>query len=147
CSEATGACASTNNTASCDDGNFCTSDDVCADGACTGGGATACDDDDVCTTDSCDEAADTCTHGAAADGISCDDDQFCTVGDTCGAGACIGGCAPNCDDDNACTTDSCNEETDSCAAAPVEDGLTCDDGVFCTIDDVCHSGTCVGGAP
>ncbi len=39
----------------------------------------------------------------------------------------------------------CNEVTKQCAIENVPDGLNCDDGLFCTIDDQCQAGECNGG--
>ena len=65
----------------------------------------------------------------------CDDGLFCNGSETCNAGSCQAGSAPNCDDAVGCTDDSCNENTDSCDNTP-----DCDDGVSCT-DDSCNVGT------
>lgn len=63
CNEGSGDCEYADNTAVCDDGNVCTSTDVCAAGDCAGVANTeACDDDDVCTVqDMC--AATECSAG------------------------------------------------------------------------------------
>ena len=66
CDLETDACVATNNAAPCDDGNFCTVDDACAEGACAPGAARDCSDDDSCTDDTCDESADQCAHGPAS---------------------------------------------------------------------------------
>jgi hypothetical protein len=51
----------------------------------------------------------------------CNDGRFCTTGDKCdGFGQCVGGPPPSCNDDNACTTDVCNTETDTCDHASVQ---------------------------
>jgi cysteine-rich repeat protein len=42
------------NVAPCNDGDLCTTNDLCADEVCVGGEPLACNDDNVCTTDSCD---------------------------------------------------------------------------------------------
>ena len=47
-----------------------------------------------------------------------------------------------CDDDNACTTDSCTGEG-GCLFEPLT-GANCDDSDACTITDHCDEGTCVG---
>jgi hypothetical protein len=61
----TGVCSNTNNTATCDDNNACTSTDVCAAGACAGANNTdACDDNNVCT------VTDACAVGACAPGTN-----------------------------------------------------------------------------
>ena len=147
CDEETGECVGTNNTASCDDGVFCTIDDICVDGTCTGGAPNPCGDDDVCTTDACNETEDTCTHGAAADGIECDDGLFCTVDDACAAGVCTGGGPNACSDDNTCTTDECMEQNDSCKNQKVANGESCEDGSACTSGDTCDNGVCTAGEP
>ncbi len=80
-------CVHVNNTEPCADGDCCTVDDVCADGACQPGAPRDCDDLDPCTDDSCDPV--TCCvyeHNTAA----CDDGNDCTMNDTCSAGACLG---------------------------------------------------------
>ena len=48
----------------------------------------------------------------------CDDGLFCNGQEVCVAGACQGGIAPVCDDGAACSTDTCNEATDSCESSP-----------------------------
>ena len=63
----------------CDDGDFCTENDVCSNGICAGT-PRSCDDAVGCTVDSCDEANDTCVN-APDDGL-CDDTNVCTD-DTC----------------------------------------------------------------
>ena len=101
-----GACGYTNNTVSCDDGQFCNGTDTCAAGSCASSGDPClpgefcneatdvcdacvvdldCDDSNVCTDD-------TCTAGACGytnNTVSCDDGQFCNGTDTCAAGSYI----------------------------------------------------------
>ena len=62
---------------------------------------------------------------------------------TCGAGACVGGAAPSCDDGNVCTDDSCDSAT-GCVNS--SNTAACDDGDACTTADTCAAGACVGGA-
>lgn len=51
--------------------------------------------------------------------------------------------APDCDDDNACTTDTCDTVSGKCSFTALEDGTDCDtDGESCT-SDVCQAGECV----
>src|SRR5438132_484689 len=52
CNVATG-CVYTANTAQCDDGNACTTVDVCSGGRCVGSAPPSCDDGNPCTDDSC----------------------------------------------------------------------------------------------
>jgi len=77
----------------------------------------------------------------AAAGTTCDDGSACTIADACQAGVC-GGALIECDDDNACTRAGCDPAS-GCSHAPL-DGLSCDDGVRCTIDDRCHDALCAG---
>ena len=68
-----GACEYSENSASCDDHNECTSGDVCAGGLCGGtNNKSACDDGDACT------VADSCNAGACQPGASACYD--CTAG-------------------------------------------------------------------
>src|SRR5207253_2303820 len=100
-----------------------------------------CGDSNVCTTDSCNEGTDTCDN--VNNTIACDDTFFCTVGDTCANGVCLG-TARDCADTNLCTTDSCDEGTDACDN--VNNTIACDDTFFCTVNDVCANGACLGTA-
>src|SRR5207245_8920251 len=64
--------------------------------------------------------------------------------DTCAGGVCVGGPAPNCNDGNACTDDSCNPAS-GCVSTP--NTAACSDGNACTTADACAGGACVGGPP
>ena len=141
CVPATGACGFTPNTDPCDDGNLCTTGDVCAAGVCTAGSPLVCDDANACTDDSCNPGSG-CVFAPNTD--PCDDGNACTTGDVCGAGACQPGGPLVCDDANACTDDSCIPAT-GCDFAPNTD--PCDDGNACTTGDVCGSGACQPGGP
>jgi hypothetical protein len=99
-----------------------------------------------CTTDSCNEGTDSCDN--TPDDAACDDGLFCNGTETCDAVLdCQAGTAVDCDDGVGCTTDACNEGTDSCDNTP--DDAACDDGLFCngaeTCDAVldCQAGTVV----
>lgn len=130
----------------CDDGLFCNGADSCDGGACrihAGSPCTGADGDGDCM-ESCDEATDSCV-APDVDGSACDDGQFCNgPDDTCVAGACLGTGVAGCDDDNSCTTDSCDEVADSCSYETLADGTFCSDGDLCTLDDLCEAGQCVG---
>jgi len=67
----------------------------------------------------------------------CSDGQFCNGAETCviATGVCQAGTAPNCADAIACTTDTCNEATDSCDHTP--NNAACSDGLFCNGTEVC----------
>src|SRR5206468_1713214 len=86
-------CVNTANTASCTDGNACTTTDSCAGGTCVGGPPPNCNDANVCTDDSCDPATG-CVH--TPNTAPCDDANACTTADTCAGGVCVGGPPPFC---------------------------------------------------
>ena len=140
CDPATGA-VNTNNTASCDDADACTTADTCAAGACVGGASLNVDDGNACTDDSCDPATGAVNTNNTA---SCDDGDACTTADTCAAGVCVGGAPLVVDDGNVCTDDSCDPAT---GAVNTNNTAACDDADACTTADTCAAGVCVGGAP
>ncbi len=146
CNEATNSCTANDPSGSaCEDGQFCTSNDVCNAGTCMGG-ANPCpgpDGDGNCA-ESCDEGADNCL-APDPQGSACTDGLFCTANDQCNAaGACVGGANPcsGADGDGNCA-ESCDEAADACTAAD-PDGSACNDGLFCTQTDTCTAGVCVG---
>ncbi len=124
----------------CDDGAFCNGTEVCSANACVLG-ANPCDDDNICTDDSCNEGNDTCFN-TPNDNHDPDDGLFCNGVDTCSNGVIIVGAAPDCDDSNVCTDDSCSEAIRDCEY--VDNTLTCDDGNGCTDGDACSGGFCSG---
>ena len=114
-----GTCVSQANVASCDDGLFCTTTDVCGGGLC-GGSGNPCQGGDICN-DQCDETSDTC----AETGTACEDGLFCTGNDTCQGGLCTAGGDP------CLTGDACNS--------------TCNENLFHCFDDAgtgCSGGEC-----
>lgn len=135
-----GGCKNEPNELPCSDGNACTGGDACAGGSCLPGQLITCDDNSPCTINQCDSEL-----GCQSTPIDnpCNDNNPCTTGDQCLAGNCMGA-TKNCDDSDPCTADSCNPGvTGGCVNAP-QSGQDCDDGLSCTIDDVCNAGTCEG---
>ena len=139
CESAVG-CVFTANQLPCDDGNICTTPDLCAEGECQGGGALDCDDGNVCTDDSCTPQKG-CVH--TANEAQCDDDDLCTTGDQCSMGLCMATGTLDCDDNNACTADSCDADKGCDHDIIAGD---CDDGDPCTTGDHCINGLCTPGA-
>ncbi len=128
----------------CDDDRFCTVGDVCTSGSCGGSSRDCSAAGDQCNDGTCDENADACVPQPVSDGTACDDNLFCTVGDTCSAGSCDGS-ARTCDfAGDQCNDGICDEDVDSCVAQPLSDGTSCSDGLFCTVNDECVSGSCNG---
>lgn len=123
----------------CSDGNPCTVNDVCGSGGSCGGSNapadTLCSDGNVCNgLEKCNGTG-TCMAGTDAppEGASCSDGNLCNGSETCQAGtctsgsplSCTGAAGDPCDDNNACTVDSCdpnrgivNELISGCGAPP-----------------------------
>lgn len=154
--------------AGCNDGNPCTTDGCNPVAGCTStnNSGPCADDGNPCSDDVCDGAG-SCTHPPSSFGTSCEDGVFCNGADTCdGAGTCLNAGDP-CTAGTECA-DACNEATDDCfdlvgtgctsdgnpctddecdgsgACAHPANTAPCDDGLFCTMTDVCASGSCGG---
>ncbi len=104
---------------------------------------TVCNDGDSCTADSCNKTTGKCVFSKIPTGGACDDGDACSAGATCSAaGKCGGGKAKTCSDGNACTQDLCNSFSGGCYFPPTQG--VCSDGEFCTVNDRCANGKCVG---
>jgi cysteine-rich repeat protein len=110
------------NGTSCNDNAFCTDNDTCQGGSCTGGGPHDCADTDSCTNDTCDEANDMCVHTPS--------------GACCGDGNVNG--TEECDDANTSNADAC---LNTCVNA------TCGDGFIRTGVEQCDAGAGNSNAP
>jgi hypothetical protein len=68
---------------------------------------------------------------------------------TGGTGGNLGPCSTDCSaiQTPQCQVAQCNQQSGMCEVVGDEDGVACDDGVFCTISDSCSAGNCVGGPP
>ena len=149
CEASAGGCQHTPAAVPCDDGDACTLADACSGTTCSGI-ELACDDGNPCTADSCEPGTGTCA--VASVGGSCSDGDACTVGDACGAGAtgtwgCLPGASIACDDNNACTNDSCDSAS-GCVFLANGATAACYDGESGTENKgMCHGGwrTCAGG--
>jgi cysteine-rich repeat protein len=129
----------------CDDENPCTEADSCQQGICVGA-PILCDDDNPCTVDSCDVQSGACAQDLnTLHGTACPHPDLC-LGDTfCDMGTCTGSLKV-CDDANPCTMDSCDAQSGECVhETEAVDGTPCDDGLYCTQQDSCLVGQCVGG--
>ncbi|MGB0715615.1 MAG: cohesin domain-containing protein, partial [Phycisphaerae bacterium] len=144
CNPQTGQCTYTPDDSICDDGFHCNGAEVCGlltD--CVAGTAPNCDDGIACTQDRCDEDANACVH--ETDDSACDNGIFCDGAETCDADlGCQAGSVPTCDDQIACTVDTCSPNTDACLHVPVSE--LCKDGIFCNGVEVCDPAVgCVDG--
>lgn len=135
----------------CDDGAFCTVDDTCQAGTCTGGPPNDCGmAPEACQEVLCDENADSCSMVAGPDGSVCTPADLCTVNGTCSGGQCLGQ-AKDCTFapvPNECHVAVCNPANGECEAEPGNDGVACtDDNDLCSVGNTCSNGTCAGGTP
>ncbi len=129
-------CLQNPNKIKCNDGNTCTTGDICTGGTCVNTGLVACDDKNPCTNDFC-EAIAGC--GAGANTLACSDGNPCTENDLCKNGLCSAGKAVTCNDGNSCTDDTCDPAT-GCKFSP--NTANCDDGNACSTADKCAAGVC-----
>ncbi len=142
CSAASGVCIHTGlNANACNDADFCTASDVCTNGKCAGI-AVSCDDNNPCTADTCTSTIG-CVHTALTTG--CDDGNPCTVGDNCIDTVCISGTQKDCNDQNTCTSDSCDTASGNCINKALN-GAGCNDNNACTEPDACTNTVCTGKA-
>jgi len=130
----------------CDDGINCT-DDVCVNHVCQNNPDDGlCPADTVCADYYCDAELD-CQVDYRPNGYPCDDGLYCTVSDQCVGGVCTAGPARDCSAaGNQCNNGVCNESADTCEAQPKPNGTTCDDTLYCTVNDQCTGGVCGGSA-
>jgi len=121
CDPTTGACSHLPAPGTCDDGNPCTTGDVCSGLSCVSTQAT-CDDGDPCTKDLCDAKTGACATSPLT-GNECDDADVCTSYDTCASGTCVG--KPVC---------QCQKDAD---CASLDDGDPCNGKVLCNAQHQC----------
>ncbi|MCO4763411.1 MAG: hypothetical protein KC502_17980 [Myxococcales bacterium] len=102
-----------------------------------------CDDGNPCTKDAC-SGAEGCKYTNDS-GEPCDaDGSVCTEKDVCKDGKCTAGAAKSCDDNNVCTTDSCDPKLGCVNTGASNIPCNSDDNP-CTVNDVCKSGKCEAG--
>lgn len=101
----------------CEDGLFCTIEDTCTNGTCSGKPNTCVPPGDVCLVGTCDEAKKACVAVPGNDGAACESGKACIANETCSGGTCGGG-------------------------KPADDGQPCDDDDACTLGTTCGGGTC-----
>ncbi len=136
----------------CEDGAFCTVNDSCRAGVCTGGPENDCGvQPDVCMEVTCDEGSASCSQVPLANGTACQAENLCLVGTICQNGLCTGGTPNDCFFEpvpNECHNSVCNPNTGMCEPVPGNDGAPCVDfAQLCNVGMTCATGVCQGGAP
>jgi RHS repeat-associated protein len=133
---------------SCANGTVCDGAETCdSAGSCQAGTPPVLDDGNPCTVDSCDAVAGV-VHAPAIAGSSCADDDVCNGTETCnGASSCTAGTPLVVDDQNPCTTDTCDPATGA-VHSPTAAGTSCADADACNGVEACDgAGACVPGSP
>jgi hypothetical protein len=152
CNEASKSCSHAPTDALCDNKVACDGVETCnALVGCMNSQPLNCDDGIACTDDFCDLQAGGCAH--VKNDAKCSNDLFCDGIESCAPGAggnpatgCKAGTPVNCGDGIACTTDACDEATDSCKYT--ENNAACNDGLYCNGVEACVAGVgCQAGSP
>jgi hypothetical protein len=127
CDPAAG-CVHKYNNVECDDGNTCSTNDHCVEGACKGSPAAQC---------VCEQATDCAPYD---DGNPCNGKLAC-VEHKCVADPSSEVTCPAADADG-CKLSYCEPATGQCVNPDLPDGKPCDDHDACTLVDVCKAGVC-----
>ena len=126
--------------AACTDGDPCTTGDVCVGGACRGT-PLVCNDNNPCTNDSCSMNGQCVYSNNTA---ACTDGDPCTTGDACFGGACRAGTPLVCNDNNPCTSDSCDGKSGACAHTVIPNCSFCGNNVL-EGNEQCDDGNVING--
>ena len=133
----------------CDDNIFCNGTEICSDGYCQKNfDALPCSqkDNGLCKTNVCNEDTKSCEMMPRPEGFFCGTtDNLCFERMSCQDGECVESGAVDCSEfDSGCSQGSCNPKTGECEKLPLNEGDSCDDDLFCTVNGVCSKGNCVG---
>jgi hypothetical protein len=147
----------------CDDNSVCNGSESCQGNVCVAGAALSCAAPSECTIGVCD-AVSGCQVDPQPDGVACsgglclsgscqavdcvtdsqcDDLDPCTGQERCVANFCAAGTPLACAAPSQCEVGVCLPGQ-GCAAVPVADGSSCDDGLSTTGADACFGGVCQG---
>ena len=156
---------------SCEDGLFCTENEICYEGECKGSGIDCSNIDADCTMGMCSEEQSQCVPSNKENGSSCGDEGGQCIEGNCGFPTCDVEFETKCSTSGAevekclkdeegflhwvrvdnclgwsdvCGEGICSNDTKSCIKEPKNNGTSCDDELFCTKDDICESGYCTG---
>ncbi|APR75740.1 bacillopeptidase F [Minicystis rosea] len=136
----------------CDDGLFCTVDDACDNGTCSGGKPNTCGiGQNPCISVICYEDSKSCDTTPVNDGAECTPKDLCQVNGTCHIGECLGE-PKDCTFSplHECNTVACDPTSGKCVGTPdtKKDDAPCVlTGPLCSVNKTCKAGACGGGAP
>lgn len=129
----------------CMNGDMCATNAQCdGEGHCLSVSRIECEDVDECLMSlGCNAESGACEYEAKADGSPCSDDNLCTVESICLSGVCNAVKLRNCSSDYSCERDGvCDVFTGKCLEPSSCDVRSCDDGLLCTLGDLCADGEC-----
>jgi len=93
-----------------------------------------CNNGDPCTLDTWNPSLGQCVHQTAPDGAVCSPDLCAPA--ACQSGVCLASPAPDCEDQNPCTTETCDSLSGECDQIPLPDQSPCGEDLIC-IDGEC----------
>jgi hypothetical protein len=132
----------------CDDLIFCNGTEVCSNGYCEKNhDAIPCPASiDPCMPNICDEKTKSCGQQASPDGFYCGNtENLCFDGMRCFEGKCVESGPKDCSSlDSPCSKGACNTGNGLCELVEENEGGVCEDGLFCTINEKCIKGVCIG---
>ncbi|MEZ4442470.1 MAG: hypothetical protein R3B72_25480 [Polyangiaceae bacterium] len=131
----------------CDDGQFCTVNDTCQAGVCTGGPQNDCGmSPPDCTEVVCNESTQSCSTAPANNGSPCQTSDLCVKGSTCSNGNCVGGAPDDCfffPVPDECHVAVCDPSDGMCKPQPGNDGGSCTYMMdLCAVNNTCSNGVC-----
>jgi Immune inhibitor A peptidase M6/Putative Ig domain len=136
----------------CDDGQFCTVNDTCDNGTCSGGTPNRCGlTVSPCSAVICYEDSKSCDVTPVDDGAACTPTNLCQVNGVCHIGDCVGE-TKDCTFSplNECNKVACEPTTGKCVATvdPDKQDASCLlTGDLCSVSKTCSAGQCGGGKP
>ena len=153
CNPATGECIGKvleKDNVPCDDGDLCTSKDSCQkSGACIGekwDKTGQCDDGNACTDENCNPKTGCSSFELVGQTKECTNDGDKCVSAACTGGKCVKSPPKDCSDqDQACSTATCDPGSGQCKFSDKKDGEECVDTAKC-IQAKCISGVCADAA-
>ncbi len=136
----------------CDDGKFCTTNDVCDEGICHGGTPSDCGlTPSPCEAVICYEDTKSCDVTPLGEGAECTPTNLCQVNGVCHIGDCVGE-PKDCTFSplSECNKVACEPATGKCKGTPdidKEDASCVLSGDLCSSNKTCKAGQCLGGTP
>jgi hypothetical protein len=159
CDSATGECIKQDfEDTPCEDGDLCTTGEVCSNGICGGGTPKVCVSDNSCEDGICDAETGDCLSKPVDDGTACNDGNVCFSNGVCEAfpdntgSECVAtplACTLPNGISGQCAQSQCNPadlDGNPCQVVFLNEGQACNDGNAGTVGETCNQGVCTAGA-